>query len=201
MADPVRRRPYIPATVVRSGSLKWPERATGGCRPACEWAGLTLVERDDLSKHHATTQCRSAAPEWQSPVAAARRITGCRPAGKRSEGWAWRLLGHESDSAGVLAGRHESGDRQAPLRPIVGTGVAPEFVPKQNCELSGSRGPCADDAARLGHGEWEVRGDGRAKTRFHFRTRITSVVPWLVVSGTGSPRSFLEVVGRDSFQS
>jgi hypothetical protein len=85
--------------------------------------------------------------------------------------------------------------------PIVGTGVAPEFVPKQNCELSGSRGPSANDAARLGHGEWEVRGDGRAKTRFHFRTRITSVVPWLVVSGTGSPRSFLEVVGRDSFQS
>jgi hypothetical protein len=31
-------------------------------------------------------------------------------------------------------------------------------------------------------GEWEVRGDARAETRFHFGTGITSVVPWLVVS-------------------
>jgi hypothetical protein len=31
-------------------------------------------------------------------------------------------------------------------------------------------------------GESEVRGDARAETRFHFRTDITSVVPWLVVS-------------------
>ena len=27
-----------------------------------------------------------------------------------------------------------------------------------------------------------VRGDARAETRFHFRTDITGVVPWLVVS-------------------
>lgn len=31
-------------------------------------------------------------------------------------------------------------------------------------------------------GEWEVRGRARAETRFHFRTGIKSVVPWLVVS-------------------
>ena len=31
-------------------------------------------------------------------------------------------------------------------------------------------------------GESEVRGDARADPRFHFRTGITSVVPWLVVS-------------------
>ena len=31
-------------------------------------------------------------------------------------------------------------------------------------------------------GESEVRGAARAETRFHFRTGITSVVPWLVVS-------------------
>jgi hypothetical protein len=30
--------------------------------------------------------------------------------------------------------------------------------------------------------EWDVRGDARAQTRFHFRMGITSVVPWLVVS-------------------
>jgi len=32
---------------------------------------------------------------------------------------------------------------------IVGTSVAPEFVPKRNSELSGSRGLGADDAVRL----------------------------------------------------
>lgn len=38
-----------------------------------------------------------------------------RPTGKRFEVWTRRLLGHESGSAGTPAGRHESGDRQAPL--------------------------------------------------------------------------------------
>jgi len=36
-------------------------------------------------------------------------------------------------------------------------------------------------------GEWAVRPDARAETRFHFCTGITSVVPSLVVSDTGSP--------------
>jgi hypothetical protein len=44
-----------------------------------------------------------------------------------------------------------------------------------------------DDAAMREIGEWEVRGDGRVETRFHFRTGITSVVPWLVVSASSSP--------------
>jgi hypothetical protein len=35
-------------------------------------------------------------------------------------------------------------------------------------------------------GEWEVRGDARAETPFHFRPGITSVVPRPVVSGSGS---------------
>ncbi|MGZ6590122.1 MAG: hypothetical protein ACXVHX_38505, partial [Solirubrobacteraceae bacterium] len=35
-------------------------------------------------------------------------------------------------------------------------------------------------------GEWEVRGDARAETSFHVRRGITSVVPWLVVSASGS---------------
>jgi hypothetical protein len=35
-------------------------------------------------------------------------------------------------------------------------------------------------------GEWEVRGDARIETRFHFRTGITSVVPWLFVSASRS---------------
>ena len=40
----------------------------------------------------------------------------------------------------------------------------------------------ADDAASLEMGEWEVRGDAEAETRFRFRTGITRVVPWPVVS-------------------
>jgi hypothetical protein len=45
----------------------------------------------------------------------------------------------------------------------------------------------ANDATSLAAGEWEVRGDARAETRCHFRTVITSVVPSVVVSDTGSP--------------
>ena len=37
-----------------------------------------------------------------------------------------------------------------------------------------------------GIGELEVRGAARGETRFHFRTGITSVVPWLVVSESGN---------------
>ena len=33
---------------------------------------------------------------------------------------------------------------------------------------------------RRATGELEVRGAARAETRFHFRTGIASVVPWLV---------------------
>jgi hypothetical protein len=40
--------------------------------------------------------------------------------------------------------------------------------------------------AALATGEWEVRADARAETCFHFRTGITSVVPWLVVCGFSS---------------
>jgi hypothetical protein len=44
---------------------------------------------------------------------------------------------------------------------------------------------------RLAASEWEVRSDTRAETRFHSRTGITSVVPWLVVSGRShAPRPF-----------
>jgi hypothetical protein len=39
-------------------------------------------------------------------------------------------------------------------------------------------------------GEWEVRGDARAETCFHFRTSIASVVLWLVVSGQSRPSGF-----------
>jgi hypothetical protein len=54
-------------------------------------------------------------------------------------------------------------------------------------------------------GEWEVRGDARAETRFRFRTGLMSVVPSLVVSGSGSPQGVANVkivaASRDERQS
>jgi hypothetical protein len=38
---------------------------------------------------------------------------------------------------------------------------------------------------RCARGEWEVRADAWAETRVHFRTGITSVVPWLVAIVSG----------------
>jgi hypothetical protein len=54
---------------------------------------------------------------------------------------------YESESAGALAARHESRDRQAPSWPEVGAGVAPEFMPKRNSGPIRRRGPMGDDAA------------------------------------------------------
>lgn len=45
-------------------------------------------------------------------------------------------------------------------------------------------------------GEWEVRGDARGETRFPFRTGMTTVVSWLVVSGGGRPSSLLRAKDR-----
>jgi len=52
--------------------------------------------------------------------------------------------------------------------------------------LSLSERATADDAASLEMGEWEVRGDAEAETRFRFRTGITRVGSWRVVSERGS---------------
>ncbi len=75
------------------------------------------------------------------------RHSGFRPTGKSSERSSWRLLDHKSDSAGALAARHESRDRQAPLWPEVGAGVAREFMPKRNSGPIRRRGPMGNDAA------------------------------------------------------
>jgi hypothetical protein len=55
-----------------------------------------------------------------------------RPTGKRFESSVGRLLRHESASAGPLADRRESDDRQAARGRTVGAGVVPAFMPKQN---------------------------------------------------------------------
>jgi hypothetical protein len=53
----------------------------------------------------------------------------------------------------MLAGRHESGDRQAPLRPHRPHQRHTEFIPKRNSERSGGRGLRTDDAVRFEIGE------------------------------------------------
>ena len=80
--------------------------------------------------------------------------------------------------------------------PWVGPGVCLQVVADRAaskhlgdfCNL-GKSGPCADhtgrrtvdDTAVPEFGEWEVRGDARAETRFHFLRVSTSVLPSLVV--------------------
>jgi hypothetical protein len=68
-------------------------------------------------------------------------------------GWNWRLLGHESGSAGcLLAGTSQAIGKRLCGR-IVDTSIGPEFVPKHNSELSYSRGRSADDEVCLQIGE------------------------------------------------
>jgi hypothetical protein len=59
-----------------------------------------------------------APPTWAVVFASANAaLSDLVQPGSDPSARAWRLLGHESDSAGALAGRHASGDRQAPSRP------------------------------------------------------------------------------------
>jgi hypothetical protein len=74
---------------------------------------------------------------------------------------------------------------------IIGAGVAPEFMPKRNFELIGSHGRRPDDAVPPEIGEWEVHGDARAETRFHFRTGTSSVVAVTDCARNGQPRARL----------
>ena len=107
--------------------------------------------------------------------------SGCRPTGKRSERSSWRLLGHESGSAAVLAARHESGDRQAPQRHQPRTRVHAE------AQLRAERRPRPETPRRGASRDWRIGGARRRAGRdsLSLRTGITSVVPWLVVSVSG----------------
>jgi len=55
-------------------------------------------------------------------------------------------------------------------------------------------------ATSLAIGEWEVRDAARGETRFHFRTGITRVVLWLVVSDTSRLRAMCLVVASAANQ-
>ena len=123
--------------------------------------------------------------EETRPVGNAVRPRRLPPTLQRFECSVGRLLRHESDSAGPLADRRESDDRQAPRGCTAGAGVVPAFMPTQNSAPVATTAGRSNYAPRPEIGEWEVRGDVRAGTRFHFRTGFTSVVPWLVGSDTG----------------
>jgi hypothetical protein len=98
-----------------------------------------------------------------------RRSGGSRPTGKSSERSSWLLLDHKSDSAGTLAARHESRDRQAPSWPEVGTGVAPEFMPMRNSGSACPRGRMGEHAAlsRLAAAVAQTRRGGDSLCRGH----------------------------------
>lgn len=70
---------------------------------------------------------------------------------------------YESDSAGPLADRRESDDRQTPRGRTVGAGVAPAFMPKRHSELSGNRRRRLDNAVRPEIGYLWVPGLGAAR--------------------------------------
>ena len=72
---------------------------------------------------------------------------------------------YESDSAGVLADRRESDDRQAPLA-TVGAGAVPAFTPKRNSEAAGNKPGLIYDAPRPEFGETRAGELSGAKTCF-----------------------------------
>jgi hypothetical protein len=78
-----------------------------------------------------TSKTLESSVRW-SGLATSDETAGSRPTGKRFECWVGRLLRYESDSAGPLADRRESDDRQAARGRTIGAGVVPAFMPKQN---------------------------------------------------------------------
>jgi hypothetical protein len=83
-------------------------RRRGGCL-LCQW--LRVRRR----RHRRWCKGREGGVS-RDPRRAAAKPTAFRPTGKRSQRSAWRLLGHESDSAAALAGQHESAVKAAPSR-------------------------------------------------------------------------------------
>jgi hypothetical protein len=74
------------------------------------------------------------------------------------------------------------------MGPVVTGNAFPAFLRSRYSGLGGVDDARADDGRRPAGGEWEVRGDAPAETRFHFRAGIPSLVPWLVVAGSSSQR-------------
>jgi hypothetical protein len=71
---------------------------------------------------------------------------------------------YESDSAGPLADRRESDDRQAPRGRTVGAGVVTAFMPKQNSALVGTTAGRSNEAPRVSR-DWRQMRDPRRQRR------------------------------------
>ena len=85
---------------------------------------------------------------------ATRRVLVVQP-GRDSRARSGACSVYESDSAGALADRRESDDRQAPRGRTVRASVVPAFMPKQNSALVGTAAERSNDAPRPEIGEPE----------------------------------------------
>jgi hypothetical protein len=86
---------------------------------------------------------------------------------------------YESDSAGPLADRRESDDRQAPRGSTVGAGVVPAFTPKRN---GGDRQRSPDCRRRGASRDWRLARAARRDT-------ATPALPSARASALGEPVS------------
>jgi len=112
-----------------------------------------------------------ARPSWSgSDGDGGVRHTGFRPLRKPRGQSARCSLPHESTSTPTLARRHKSGDRQAHSGCTVGARRRTRVHAEAELQPIGNDGCSADDTPRLEIGEWEVRGDAEAETRFRFHT-------------------------------
>jgi hypothetical protein len=116
--------------------------------------------------------------EASSSLAIVAETPASRPIQQRRGHRRWWLLRQRERQRGCAC-------KSPRIGPAASTSRTPATAAKQ------VRGRVAHDAGLAGEatssvsGEWEVRGDARPETRFHRRTGMTSVVPWLVVSGSG----------------
>jgi hypothetical protein len=62
------------------------------------------------------------------------------------------------------------------MGPVVTGNAFPAFLRSRYSGLGGVDDARADDGRRPAGGEWEVRGDAPADTRFHFRAGMESLV-------------------------
>jgi hypothetical protein len=119
------------------------------------------------------------------------RLPRCGNQASRAAG---HVMGAEQGSRDVRSSASSAGQGALPPhawsgRPGVDAVVTALVLAGSRRSVSASNHDRTDPSAARSvraYGESEVRGAARAETRFHLRTAITSVVPWLVVSDSSS---------------
>ena len=126
-----------------------------------------LAERSPVCKHrlcrfgsNAVVISRSAGSDereqaWHGPAAAGLRLLGFVQPGRDSRARSGACSVYESDSAGPLADRRESDDRQAPSGCTVGAGVYPHSCQSRTPRRSGQR---LDGRRRAVSRDWRMGG-------------------------------------------